>query len=250
MNLVSAFPRCAGFALFSLRELMRQPTYILTTLIFPSMFFAFFGVPNAQDADSAKTLMASFAAFAVLGVSLFQTTVSVAQDRASAWNLYLRSLPVPTGWFLTGQLLASLVLAATAVLLVMFTARLTTPLEMGFIESFSFLFWVLVGGIPFAALGICLGSLTRPKAAVPVANLVYLPLSFAGGLWIPPQALSPGVQEISEFLPTRFYGEIVWAFVLGQPLALKWALGLGAYALGFLVFAVWLYRRDLGERFG
>lgn len=35
---------------------------------------------------------------------------------------------------------------------------------------------------PFAALGIGIGYLVSPRVAVPVANLVYLPLLYVGGL--------------------------------------------------------------------
>lgn len=240
-------PRFAGYAIL---ELLRQPTYVLTTLVFPSMFFWFFGVPNAQEPEAARMLMGSFAAFAVLGVVLFQLTVAVAQDRAGHWSLYLRSLPVPSWVFLAAQLAASFVLALMAVGLVVLTAFLSTDPQMGVRELVPFVLWVLVGGFPFASLGLVLGSLTDPKSAVPVANLVYLPLSFAGGLWIPPNALSSGVQTISEYLPTRFYGEVVWALARNETPNERWVYGLAAYAVVFFAAAVFLHRRDLRDRFG
>lgn len=238
------------FAMFAIVELLRQPTYVVTTLIFPSMFYWFFGVPNAADPDSARMLMGSFAAFAVLGVVLFQLTVAVAQDRAGHWSLYLRSLPVPSSIFLAAQILASFVLALAAVGLVILTAIVCTDPQMSTFMYFEFIFWVMVCGFPFASLGLVLGSLTNPKSSVPVANMIYLPLSFAGGLWIPPNALSAGVQTISEYLPTRFYGEVIWAFVNGQALQDRWLWGLVAYSVVFFAAAIFLHRRDLGERFG
>lgn len=238
------------FSYFAVLELLRQPTYVMTTLIFPSMFFWFFGVPNAQDPESARMLMGSFSAFAVLGVVLFQMTVAVAQDRAGQWSLYLRSLPVPSHLFLTAHLVASFLLAGLAVGLVILTASLATDPQFPVSQYAAFFFWTLLCGFPFAALGLVLGSLTSPKSSVPVANLVYLPLSFAGGLWIPPNALSASVQRISEFLPTRFYGEVIWAFVNGTTPDMKWIWGLVAYSLIFFAVAVFLHRRDLGARFG
>src|SRR5690606_26109523 len=83
------------YSCLSLLEMLRHPTYVLTTLLFPSMFFWFFGVPNAKEPGAAQLLMGSFSGFAVLGVVLFQLTVGTAQDRASGWNSYLRTLPVP-----------------------------------------------------------------------------------------------------------------------------------------------------------
>lgn len=247
MTALLKLPQFAGYAIL---ELLRQPTYVLTTLIFPSMFFWFFGVPNAQDPDSARMLMGSFAAFAVLGVVLFQLTVAVAQDRAGHWSLYLRSLPVPSWVFLAAQIVASFVLALMAVGLVVLTAVLATEPQMNVRQFVEFFAWVMLCGFPFASLGLVLGSLTDPKSAVPVGNLVYLPLSFAGGLWIPPNALSAGVQTISEYLPTRFYGEVIWALVRGETPNERWIYGLLAYSVVFFAAAIYLHRRDLGARFG
>jgi len=41
---------------------------------------------------------------------------------------------------------------------------------------------LLAGSVPFIALGFAIGYLCGPNVAPAVANLVYLPLSFAGGL--------------------------------------------------------------------
>lgn len=238
------------YSWMSLLEMVRHPTYVLTTLLFPSMFFWFFGVPNAKEPAAAQLLTGSFSAFAVLGVVLFQLTVGTAQDRASGWNSYLRTLPLPSAVFLASRLAASFSLALVAVGGVILTAEITTPLELPTERWLPFLGTALLGGLPFAALGLVLGLITTPKSAVPVANLVYLPFSFAGGLWVPPNALSETVQNISEYLPTRFYGELVWASVLGGEIQARWLWGHAAYSILFLGLAVYLHRRDEGARFG
>lgn len=76
-----------------LRELLRIPALSIPTIGFPVLFFIFFGVPNARDADTANLLMASFAAFGVLGVAVFKFGVSTALDRGSAWPAHRRTRP-------------------------------------------------------------------------------------------------------------------------------------------------------------
>ena len=103
--------------------------------------------------------------------------------------------------------------------------------------------------MPLALLGIALGYWARPTAAAPVANLLYLVLAYAGGLWTPPRHLPDLVAQISPYLPTRRYADVVWAPVLGQAWRVEdwlWLLGYKA-AFGFL--AIWGYQRDEGERF-
>ncbi|PWU16490.1 MAG: ABC transporter [Bdellovibrio sp.] len=234
----------------TLTETLRQPTYVVTTLLFPAMFFWFFGVPNVKDENSARFLMGSFAAFGVLGVVLFQMTVGVAQERASSWNVYLRTLPVPATIFMFTRLFSSFFLAVLSVGCVIATALATTDISMSAERWIYFLTAVFLAGIPFAALGLVLGYLTTPRSAVPVANLIYLPFSFAGGLWIPPNGLSESVRQISEKLPTRFYGEIVWSVVLGQEVKERWMWGQAIYAVAFLAAAIYLHQRDETLRFG
>lgn len=234
----------------SLLEILRHPSYVITTLMFPSMFFWFFGVPNATETPAAQHLMGSFSAFAVLGVVLFQLTVGVAQDRASSWDSYLRTLPLPNRVFLSARLLSSFVLALLSVAGVVLTAHLTTTVDLPTERWWPFIGAVIVGGLPFAGMGLVLGLISTPKSAVPLANLVYLPFSFAGGLWIPPNGLSKTIQNISEHLPTRFYGELVWSAVLGQNLKEQFVWGQIIYSVAFLIMAIVLYRRDEGTRFG
>lgn len=231
-------------------ETLRQPTYVVTTLVFPSMFFLFFGVPNARDPESAALLTGSFASFGVLGVVLFQMTIGVAQERASFWHQYQRTWPLRPIVFLMARLMSGLFLALLTILFVVITAKSTTELDFQGSQWLWFFITVLLGGIPFAALGVFLGTITTPRSAVPVANLFYLPLSFAGGLWIPPGALSEKVQEFSKYLPTRAYGEIVWACVNSNPLDKKWLALHVSYAALFLALAIWAYQRDEGSRFG
>ena len=86
------------------------------------------------------------------------------------------------------------------------------------------------------------------KAAIPVANLVYLPMAFAAGLFLPPEMLPGWVQSLSPWLPLRAWSELVWASALGEPVPwddlLRWSAWLALLA----GFALWAYRRDEGAR--
>lgn len=230
-------------------ELLRQPMYLISTLIFPSMFFWFFAVPNATDETRALMLTGSFAGFAILGVMLFQFGVAIAQEKETPWASYLRVLPVP-GWLpLASRVISGLFFAIFAVLGVIATAELTTPLVFE-VDVFQKFFGVLLlGSIPFGLLGLVIGLWCKPATALPVGNLVYLPLSFAGGLWVPPNALPDAVQKISEYLPTRMFGELIWNSLLSTPLEARYPWGLFGYGLGALLLGAFLYQRREEQTF-
>lgn len=238
-----------SFFVLSLKEFLRQPMFVVSTLLFPSMFFWFFGVPNAKDQASATLLMCSFSCFAVLGVLLFQLAVQTSQERSSPWMRFLQTVPVHELSLTLARVGASFVLSLLAILLVVLTTFLTTEFDGSQFPWIGFLTALLVGGIPFALFALILGFLIKGKAILPVANMIYLPLSFAGGLWLPPNALPEVVQEISEYLPTRHFGEIVWAVAFQKEIPQSALQGLGFYGAIFLIsFLVILKKKSWTEK--
>ena len=112
------------------------------------------------------------------------------------------------------------------------------------------LFAVLaIGGIPFALLGIALGYWLPPRSAMPVANLVYLPLAVMGALWGKPDDLSPSADLASQLFPSRSWIELLGPAVHGGSLPIAHAAALVGWSFVFGA-AAWLgYRRDEGEQF-
>jgi ABC-2 type transport system permease protein len=231
-------------------QLLRIPAYLVPTMIFPSMFFLFFAVPNAKTTMTANFVMASFATFAVLGVALFQFGVGIAAERDTPWEIFLRTLPVSPIIRFAARILSALAFSALTVCLLIAVALLTTPVRLGVNEWIRFILGLVLGSVPFALFGIAIGYWATPKAALPVANLIYLPLSFAGGLLVPPQNLPDLVAVISPYLPTRKLGEVIWSAVLNQDWQVEHWLWLLGYAIAFGMFAIWGYRRDEGEHYG
>lgn len=223
-------------------ELGRQPMYVLATVIFPSMFFWFFGVPNANEEIPARLLTGSFAAFGVLGVLVFQFGVGIAQERSTPWASLLRILPLPSWAHLSSKLLAGIIFSIPTVAGVLLVAELSTKANLDADLIGKLAAALLFAGLPFGLLGLIIGLSCSPRSALPMANMVYLPLSFAGGLWLPPNALPKVVQDISEYLPTRFLGEVVWSVTLNRELPQRNITGLAIYFLVFLGVSLWLHR--------
>ncbi|HYW53396.1 MAG TPA: ABC transporter permease [Dongiaceae bacterium] len=230
-------------------ELLRLPAYVIPTLVLPAMVYAFFGLGYASTPEYARLTVGSYAAFAVIGVALFQFGVGIASDRVSPWESYMRTLPIPGSARFLARLASAIVFAGAAASLVCLlgaTAGHVAIPALGWVELAATL---LGGGIVFGLVGIAIGYWTSAKAAVPIANLVYLPLAYAGGLWIPPQMLPSFVATISPFTPTRQYGELVWAAVTGQALPASALEILALYAVLFFGIAYWGYRRNEGQRY-
>lgn len=230
--------------------LMRVPAYWVPTLLLPAMLFSFFGLAPAKSSpEAAAVIMASFSAFAVIGVSFYQFGIGIAQDRVNPWDSYLRSLPTGPGPKIIAQLLVALLFGAGAAGVIAGITLWGTGLDMDATRWLTFGGSLLLGAVPFTLMGIAIGYLAPPKAAVPLANLLHLPLTFAGGLWMRPSQLPEVIQMISPYVPTRHLGEVVWAAVLGQNAPMASWYWLAGYAIFFAAVAAIARARDEGERF-
>ncbi|MCB0413689.1 MAG: ABC transporter permease [Bdellovibrionales bacterium] len=230
-------------------ELLRQPSYIVSTLAFPSLFYAIFAIPESKDIFSSNLLLASFSCFATFGVLFLQFGVGISQERTKSWHYYLRTLPVNQTQLIIARFISAYFFAFFSVLLLVVLAKIYTPAKMNLLEWLHYFIYLAGGGLVFCLMGLSLGYFSTEKAALPIGNMIYLPLSFAGGLWKPPQVLPEFLKEISVYLPTRQYGEIIWSSVSGQSIDLKNVYFLIIYAFLFFLLSILGLRRDHNARF-
>src|SRR5438034_11070829 len=93
-------------------ELLRYPAYLVPTIVFPAAFFLFFVAPRGHGDETAA--MATFAGFAAIGVAFFQFGVGIANERASPWEAYLRTLPAGAATRLGARVFSAALFAAAA----------------------------------------------------------------------------------------------------------------------------------------
>ena len=203
---------------FNLVQFLRQPSYMVSTMVFPAFFFLVFAREQAKTAELAHFLMGSFAAFAVLSVCFLQFGVGVAQERSSQWSQFIKTLPFRPITSIAAKVFTALTFSLFAAWVVVLVVLNTTDGIWNLQHFISLNGALVLGGIPFCLMGLCLGHLTTESSALPICNLFYLSLSFAGGLWMPPNALSQSIQDIIEYLPTYHYGLWVRSTVLDEPL--------------------------------
>jgi len=230
-----------------LKSLFRLPAYWVPTLAFPVMLFSMFGAGGSGRVADFST--ASFVIYGVIGIAFFQFGVSIAQDRESHWERYRRTLPGAMGPHIFSQLVAALVFSIlTASLVITVSFNISSP-TIDAVKILGLIGAAIIITIPFTLLGIALGYWTNSKSAVAVANLLYLPLAYLGGLWMPPDRLPSAIAEISQFTPTRHAGEIAWAIVGGNSIPENSIVWLAGYSLFFAVLAYWGYQRDERQRY-
>lgn len=239
----------AAHLVFQFKRLIRLPGFWAPAVLFPAMLFSFFGVSAKDDPQRAALAMASFCVYAAVGVGFYQFGAGIAQDRESAFSTWTRTLPGANLPSLISSIAAAAVFSLAAVLLVIGAAHLFTDPAADMAAHLRLLGVCILIAIPAALMGVTLGNLASARAAVAVANLIFLPLAYLGGLWVPPQALPATIDKISQWTPTRHMGELAWHAVLGEALpAQSIAMMLGFTAL--FAFTAWAAAaRDSKRRF-
>jgi len=237
-------------ARFQLLETIRIPVALIGSAFFPAASMLFFVVPFAGDnAIGATFATASMITFAVMTTNLFSYGVGVAEDRAQPWDPYTRTLPAGplprfAGRVLTVLAMTYLSLVPVVLIAAFLTAATTTPIR--FVTAIG---TVAVIAVPFCLMGLFIGYLLPMKAALAVAQVVFFPLAFGGGLLSAPGQAPGWVEAIAPYLPTRGAVELMWATVgeySPDPTSL---VMLGVWTVVFGGLSVWAYRRDEGRRF-
>jgi ABC-2 type transport system permease protein len=229
-------------------QYLRYPAYALPTLAFPALLMILLGRQFARG--EPERLLVGFAAMALLTVTFFQFGVGIATSRTTPWEAYLRTLPASPAVRLAGRVMAALVFAAATVTVVAIVGVAVHHASMPAWRYGGSLLVLLAGSIPFALLGIALGYWLPPRAALPVANIAFLPLVIGGALWARPQGLPHDADVVSQLLPTRSWMEVLDATATGDhALPLHHVGALVGWTLLFGAVARWGYSRDEGERF-
>jgi len=185
---------------------LRLRVYTASVLSFPLMFYVLFGlVLNAKEAIGATRvptyLIATYGTFGVMGASLFGTAAGLASDRGLGWLQVKRASPMPPFAYFAAKLVTSMIFSTIIVLALFALGFAFGGVRMPLAEFARLLGTLVAGSLPFSAMGLALGYFTGPNSAPPTINLIYLPMSFCSGLWVPFMFLPRLMQQIALVLP-------------------------------------------------
>lgn len=215
-------------------NLVRTPSYTLPTLLFPMMFYVFFGLLMLRG--QALWLLCTFATFGVMGAALFSFGVSIATERAQGWLLLLRASPAPIKAVIAGKAFGALLFALVIVVTMSALAAAFGGVRLATGQWLALALVLTAGALPFCLMGLALGLWLSPNAAPAVLNLVYLPLGFLSGLWIPSVMFPQWLQGVAEWLPP--YHLAALALDVTGAKAADWSHSLSVLAAFGLIFAV------------
>ncbi|WP_431877358.1 ABC transporter permease [Micromonospora marina] len=243
-------PLALVHARYQLLEIIRIPVAVVGSAFFPAAAMLFFVVPFAGDDPVGATYAtAAMVTFAVMSANIFQYGVGVAEDRDQPWNPYTRTLPAGPAPRLAGRILAGLVLTYVSMIPVVLIAAVATEARVSAVQFLLGLGAVAVVSVPFTLLGLAIGYSLPSKAAIVVAQVIFFPLAFGGGLLSGPDDAPGFIKAIAPYLPTRGAVELIWTAVTDFRPDTRALVMLVVWVLVLAALAGWAYRRDEGRRF-
>jgi ABC-2 type transport system permease protein len=236
---------------------LRLRMYTMSVLSFPIMFYVLFGLvlygrqAIAGTSGSAYAI-ATYGTFGVMGASLFGTASGLASDRGLGWLQVKRASPMPPFAYFTAKVVTSMIFSATIVLALFALGFAFGNVRMP-VGQFGLLLGTLVAGsLPFSAMGLALGYFTGPNSAPSTINLIYLPMSFCSGLWVPIMFLPKIVQQLAIVMPPYHLAQLALGIVGAgrhESNAAHWEL-LAAFTMICFGVARIGFQRDKGKLYG
>lgn len=233
---------------YELLKTLRQPAFVLPSLAFPVVFYALFAIllpGNWGSYERATYLLATYGVFGVIGPALFGFGVGLAMEQQQGLLRLKRVSPMPISAYFVAKIVMSLVFASIIYGLLSLVGVFFGDVDIGFGEWLQLGAVLLVGVLPFCALGLLIGSMVGGQAAVAIVNLVYLPMAVLSGLWIPLFVFPQFMQDIAVIWPAWHLAQMalgVVGQVQGVPMAMHTLVLLLMTTL-FLVLAAINLRR-------
>ena len=175
---------------YELLRMMRNPGIAVPVLLLPCALYALFafvigGDWIKNDASAGIFLFTAFSLMAVTMPAMFGIGVTLALERDMGLLRLKRAQPAPPAAWVVAKVVAGIVLAVLAYAPILILAVGTGKLALGAGQVVGLSVALMIGTIPFTALGLMIGSLATGSAAPAYANLVYLPGCYLSGMFFP-----------------------------------------------------------------
>lgn len=233
--------RCYALeARYQLLGLARMPAFALPTILFPAMFYVFFGLMfggGSHRVNVPTYMMTTFATFGVIAPALFGFGVSVAGERGLGWLRLKRASPMPPGAYLAAKTITAMASALAVMTILFILGMLFGAVHMRPGAWLLLALTLLFGSLPFCALGLAIGLNVGTQAAPAVVNLIYMPLAFLSGLWVPLYLFPDWLQRLAPALPPYHLARLA-LHAAGQAPEVNWPVNLAALGAFTLVFTL------------
>jgi ABC-2 type transport system permease protein len=229
-------------------RLFRNRQNFIFSLIFPMVLYLFVAGQQRHahigDLPFPTYYMTGMITFGAVGAVL-AGGARIAFERDAGWTRQLRISPLSPRTYFRTKVLGSYLMAAISIAL-LYIAGSIYGVRMPFGRWIEMTVLILVGLIPFAALGIMLGHLIKGDTMGPVMGGGMSLLSLLGGAF-GPLVTTGAFLQVVKVIPSYWLVQAGHTAIGGAAWGLEGWLVMAGWSVLLIYGAVWAYRRDTGR---
>jgi ABC-2 type transport system permease protein len=237
----------ATYLRYEIIRTLRNRQGFIFSLIFPVVMFFFIAGGNRSLKNINGTgipavtyYMVGMLAFGAVGAVL-AGGARIAVDRSVGWNRQLRLSPLSPRVYLAAKIVIGYLTAAMTITL-LYLAGISMGVQMPIAHWVEMTALVLVGLIPFAALGIWIGHSFSVDSMGPLMGGAMSLFALLGGSWFP--LGDSWIATLGSYLPSYWVVQAGHVGAGGQAWPLKGWLVIAAWTAAATYFAARAYRAD------
>lgn len=214
---------------------LREPLGAIGTLVMPVVVFLLIGRAMSRGTGTAQTprglefLQSGLPVMAALFMAIsavisLVTIISIYREGGILKRL--RATPLRPHTILSAHVLVKLLFTALTLVLMMLAGRRYYPVAMQ-APWVSFAIALMLSTLSILSIGFVIASVVRTaRFAQPVGAVIFYPMIALSGLFLPIEAMPPGLQVVARLLPLTYIVSLLRGIWSGGP----WSAHLGDLA--------------------
>jgi ABC-2 type transport system permease protein len=233
---------------YELLRTVRNRRLLMFSLVFPVILYLVIVAPNRDQNDIAGTGISVPLYFMVgiLGFGGMTTMLSagarIAAERTAGWNRQLRITPLTAFAYFRAKLVTAYLVACLSIA-VLYICGVSLGVSLPFGDWVGMTALILIGLVPFAAIGIFIGHLLTADSVGPAVGGASSLFALLGGSWFP---ITGGgfMHDLAQLLPSYWLVQASHVALGGSAWPRLGWLVIAAWSVGAALVARWAYRRD------
>jgi ABC-2 type transport system permease protein len=237
-----------AYTRYELLRAFRNKRFFVFSLGFPLALYFLTAGPNQNESNLQGTglsaplyFMVSMASWGTM-TAMLGTGARIAGERQVGWNRQLRISPLPALAYLRAKVAISYLMASLSIVL-LYISGASLGVRLPVDEWLEMTGLILVGLVPFAALGIFLGHKLTVDSVGPFIGGGTALLALVSGTWFPLPATG-FLHDVAQYLPSYWLVQANRVALGGTSWGSRGWLVVAAWSIVLIVLAARAYRQD------
>ena len=238
----------AVYARYELVRTFRNRRFFIFSLGFPLVLYFVIAGPNRHIENFGSTgisaplyYMVALASWGTM-TAMLSAGGRIATERSLGWNRQLRISPLSTRAYFRVKVATAYALALVS-LVILYASGAVLGVRLPAVDWLEMTVLILVGLVPFAALGVLLGHLLTTDSIGPAIGGVTSLLALVSGVWFPISETGL-LHDFAQFLPSYWLVQAGRTSLGGEGWGPTAWIVVAAWTVVLAALARRAYRRD------